>query len=68
LTTFQKILKKHWIADAKRRIIVEHILSRMKKYKILSDAYRSKEKEYNQHIKNIAALCNFRLLFKELHP
>jgi len=53
---------------SKRRVIIEHVFSRMKKYKILSDTYRSKEKEYNQHIRNIAALCNFRLLFKELHP
>lgn len=54
--------------QSKRRIIVEHIFSRVKKYKILSDTYRSKEKDYNKHFRNIAALCNFILLFKSLTP
>ncbi|PIY71635.1 IS5/IS1182 family transposase, partial [Candidatus Roizmanbacteria bacterium CG_4_10_14_0_8_um_filter_33_9] len=40
LTRSEKI---HNTKLAKRRIIVEHILSRMKKYKILSDTYRSKD-------------------------
>lgn len=53
--------------QAKKRIIVEHVLSRMKKYRILSDTYRSSENEYNQHFKNIASLCNFRLMFKEMN-
>ncbi len=50
---------------SKRRIIVENTICRMKKYAILSQTYRSSEKAYNQHVRNIAALCNFRLLFKE---
>lgn len=50
---------------ASNRIIVEHTLARLKKYAILSDKYRSCEDDYNQHFRNIAALCNFRLLFKE---
>lgn len=50
---------------ASNRIIVEHTLARLKKYAILSDKYRSGEDDYNQHFRNIAALCNFRLLFKE---
>lgn len=54
--------------QSKKRIIVEHTLSRIKKYKILYDTYRSKERDYNQHFRNIAALCNFRMLFKSLSP
>lgn len=50
---------------AKRRIAGEHSIARLKKYQILSDKYRSDTENYNQHFKNIAALCNFRLLFKE---
>lgn len=51
---------------AKKRIVVEHSLSRMKKYQILSQTYRSQDQDYNQHFRNVASLCNFRLLFKEL--
>lgn len=50
---------------AKKRIVGEHAIARVKKYAILSDKYRSDQKDYNQHFRNIAALCNFRLLFTE---
>ena len=51
---------------SKKRIKVEHIFSRMKKYQILYQTYRSKDGDYNRHFRNIASLCNFRLAFKEL--
>ncbi len=51
---------------SKKRIKVEHIFSRMKKYQILYQTYRSKDQDYNRHFRNIASLCNFRLQFKEL--
>ncbi|MEK7111152.1 MAG: transposase family protein [Patescibacteria group bacterium] len=51
---------------SKRRIKVEHIFSRMKKYQILYQTYRSKDKDYNRHFRNIASLCNFRFSYKEL--
>jgi len=50
---------------AKERVMGENTIARLKKYPILSDKYRSAENSYNQHFRNIAALCNFRLLFKE---
>src|SRR3990167_4067185 len=43
------------------RILVEHVLSRMKKYQILAQVYRHKIMDYNQRFRNIAALVNFRL-------
>lgn len=49
---------------AKKRIKVEHVFSRMKKYQILSQTYRSKDNDYNRHFRNVASLCNFRLSFK----
>lgn len=49
---------------SKRRIKVEHVFSRMKKYQILSQTYRSEENDYHRHFRNVASLCNFRLLFK----
>jgi len=51
---------------SKKRIVVEHVFSRMKKYAILSQTYRSKDDDYNCHFRNIASLCNFRLLLKGL--
>lgn len=51
---------------SKKRIKIEHGISRLKKYSILSQIYRSDEKEYNRHFRNIASLCNFRLAFKQL--
>lgn len=43
------------------RILVEHVLSRMKKYRILAQVYRHKIIDYNRRFKNVAALINFRL-------
>lgn len=43
------------------RILVEHVLSRMKKYQILAQVYRHKIMDYNKRFRNIAALVNFRL-------
>jgi hypothetical protein len=51
---------------SKKRIIIENVFSRMKKYSILSQTYRFNDKEYNRHFRNIASLCNFRLLFRGL--
>lgn len=59
LTRSQKIYNTK---ASKVRIKIEHAFSRMKKYSILSQTYRSKEDQYNQHFRNIAALCNFRLI------
>lgn len=51
---------------SRKRVKVEHGISRLKKYSILSQIYRSHEKDYNRHFRNIASLCNFRLVFKQL--
>lgn len=52
---------------SKKRVTVEHVFSRMKKYQILFQTYRSKDGDYNHHFRNIASLCNFRLAFKQLN-
>lgn len=51
---------------SRKRVVVEHDISRLKKYQILSQIYRLKDDDYNHHFRNIAALCNFRLAFREL--
>lgn len=45
---------------SKRRIVVEHVISHLKKFQILSQTYRSSIPLYGKHIKNIAALLNLR--------
>ena len=47
---------------ARRRIIVEHVLCRMKKYPLLAQVYRHRIADYNRRFRNIAALANFRLV------
>ena len=46
---------------ARGRIIVEHTLSRLKKYQVLAQVYRHRLADYNRRFRNIAALVNFRL-------
>lgn len=48
---------------AKKRVVVEHIISRLKKYQILAGIFRNKVDNYNQDFRNIAALINFRLAY-----
>jgi len=40
------------------RIIVEHVLCKIKKFKICSEIYRGKEENYNQTFRNVSALVN----------
>ena len=47
--------------QARRRILVEHVLSRLKKYQVLAQVYRHHLADYNRRFRNIAALVNFRL-------
>ena len=47
--------------QARRRIIVEHVLSRLKKYQLLAQVYRHRISDYNRRFRNLAALTNFRL-------
>jgi len=47
--------------QARQRIIVEHVLSRVKKYQVLAQVYRHRLADYNRRFRNIAALTNFRL-------
>lgn len=58
LTRIQKRFNKQ---HSRVRVIVGHVLSRMKKYQMLAQVYRHKMKDYSQRFRNIAGLINFRL-------
>jgi len=55
------LLKQFNHRHSKLRIIVENVFSRMKKFKILKNSYRSSSKSYNQVFRKVGALLNFRL-------
>ncbi len=47
---------------SKNRIIVEHTISRLKKYRILADVFRNKLKKYNKVSDIVAGLVNYRIM------
>jgi hypothetical protein len=47
---------------SKKRIIVEHTISRLKKYRIMSDIFRNKLRKYNKVSDIVAGLINHRIL------
>ncbi len=47
---------------SKKRIIVEHTISRLKKYRILADVFRNKLRKYNKVSDIVAGLINYRIL------
>ncbi len=47
---------------SKKRIIVEHIISRLKKYRIMSDIFRNKLRKYNRISDIVAGLVNYRIM------
>ncbi len=47
---------------SKIRIVVEHTISRLKKYRILADVFRNKLRKYNRVSDIIAGLINYRIM------
>ena len=47
--------------QAKGRVIVEHVLSRVKKSQVLAQVSRHQIADYNRRFRNVAALTNFRM-------
>lgn len=58
LSPFYKQLNQ---IHSRRRVVAEHAISRVKKFKILQNTYRGDLKNYNQVFRNVAALNNFKL-------
>ncbi len=47
---------------SKKRILIEHIICRLKKYRIMSDIFRNKLRKYNRISDIVAGLVNHRIL------
>jgi predicted XRE-type DNA-binding protein len=52
--------KEHNKVNSKRRVIVEHAIAKLKKYRILSGVYRQPLNGYNTTFRAITSLLNFR--------
>jgi IS5 family transposase len=59
LSLFEK-LYNHIIN--KTRILVEHVIGRLKKFRILSDLYRNRRSAHAGYLAVVAGLINFRVL------
>jgi hypothetical protein len=55
------LAKEHNRVNNRRRVIVENVFSRLKKFRICGNLYRGCPKSYNQIFRNIASLLNFKL-------
>jgi DDE superfamily endonuclease len=47
---------------SKKRIVIEHTICRLKKYRIMSDIFRNKLRKYNRISDIIAGLINYRII------
>ena len=54
--------KEHNQYDSRKRIVIEHIICRMKRYRIMSDIFRNKLRKYNRISDIVSGLVNYRTL------
>jgi len=47
---------------SKKRIVVEHTICRLKKYRILADMFRNKLRKYDRISDVVAGLVNYRIM------
>jgi len=58
LTDEQKALNRQW---AGQRVFCEHVIRKLKVFRILSERYRNRRKRFGLRFNLIAALCNLEL-------
>jgi hypothetical protein len=47
---------------SKKRIVIEHTICRLKKYKIMSDVFRNRLRSYNKISDIVSGLVNYRIM------
>ena len=47
---------------AKKRIVIEHTICRLKKYRILADVFRNKLRKYDNISDIVSGLINYRIM------
>ena len=50
------------IIHSKKRIVIEHAICRLKKYRILADVFRNKLRKYNKMSDIVSGLVNYRIM------
>jgi hypothetical protein len=53
------------VIHSKKRIVIEHTISRLKKYRILSDIFRNKLRKHNKVSDIVAGLVNYRIMNRD---
>ncbi len=54
--------KDYNVIHSKKRIVVEHTICRLKKYRIMNDIFRNKLRKYNRISDIVAGLVNYRIM------
>jgi DDE superfamily endonuclease/Helix-turn-helix of DDE superfamily endonuclease len=54
--------KEYNVIHAKKRIVIEHTICRLKKYRILADVFRNKLRRYNKVSDIVTGLVNYRIM------
>ncbi len=54
--------KEYNVIHSKKRIVVEHTICRLKKYRIMNDIFRNKLRNYNRISDIVAGLVNYRIM------
>jgi hypothetical protein len=49
-------------SHSKKRIVIEHVICQMKKYRIFADVFRNKLKKYNKVSDIVSGLVNYRIM------
>ena len=47
---------------SRKRIVIEHTICRLKKYRIMSDVFRNKLRKYNKVLDIVSGLVNYRIM------
>ena len=54
--------KEYNTIHSKKRIVIEHIICRLKKYRIMSDIFRNRLRKYNRISDIVTGLVNYRMM------
>ena len=54
--------KEYNVIHAKKRIVIEHTICRLKKYRIFADIFRNKLRKYNKVSDIVSGLVNYRII------
>ena len=60
-----QVEKDYNMNHSKKRIVIEHTICRLKKYRIMSDIFRNRLRKYNRISDIVTGLVNYRILVRQ---